>query len=170
MYKPARMREYMKDALYNSVAQGILKITFHHNWIIKIFWLLTLLLTLGVCIWQIVLLVFSFLEANVTTVTRSYYENPTKFPTVTICDKSFFTTDFGLEFVQETMRQNKIDFDGIFNASNLENDKVKACLKMEVVMYTRFFNFLDTATFFEKSQCPRIIAENGFKIKKQYAF
>ena len=128
MYKPEKMREYMKDALYNSVAQGILKITFHHNWAIKFFWLISLSLTLGVCIWQIVLLILSFFESNVTTVTRSFYENPTKFPTVTICDKSFFTTDFGFEFVQETMRQNNIDFNDIFNGSNLSSDQVKDLL------------------------------------------
>jgi hypothetical protein len=125
MYTPGTMREYMKDALYNSVAQAILKITYHHNWIVKIFWLFMLLLTLGVCLWQIALSVFSYLEANVSTVTRAYYENPTKFPTVTICDKSFFTTDYGFEFVQETMRQNGFDYDEIFNASFLDQARVK---------------------------------------------
>ena len=89
----------IKETLYNSTAQTIIKICQTKHQILKFFLLIFILTTSGICAYLIVDCIMTFLQFNVITTSRTYFETPSLFPTITICNYNIFSTDFAYNFL-----------------------------------------------------------------------
>jgi hypothetical protein len=53
--------------------------------------------------------VFSYFKYDVITVTKRNFDFPAPFPTVTVCNKNMFTTDFALELLVRQINASKLN-------------------------------------------------------------
>ncbi len=74
----AKIKSLIKETLYNSLAQAIIKI--------KETLLICVLASSGLCSYLIIELVLAFLSYGVNTTSRTLYETPALFPKITICN------------------------------------------------------------------------------------
>ena len=113
------LKEITNDVFSTSTMHGLSRIIKTKNWIIKIIWLIFLLTSIGAFINYSIESLYDFLDYKVTTEIRTIYETPTIFPTVTICNKNMFTTDFGIEAIRLTM--NDLNIPDILNYTVFAN-------------------------------------------------
>ena len=59
----------------------------------KYLWIIILVLLSGITFWSIVKIIFEYFNYEVVSKFTVTYENPTKFPTITICNNNPFTTN-----------------------------------------------------------------------------
>ena len=111
------IQDKVKEVLYNSAAQGSIKIVLSKNIPIKILWIVCLLATISICSYMVIEGVFAFFNYDVTTKIRYISEIPTHFPAVTICNKHRFSSSKGYEFLVNKI--NKKEIPDIFNISKL---------------------------------------------------
>jgi hypothetical protein len=105
----------IKDNLGNSASQGLIKIFKSKYIIIKCIWFLSLLLAMGISSYLVIETVLDYLDFGVTTKIRTIQEIP-YFPTVTICSKNKFSTDYSLQYLKDLI--NKHQFADLFSKSN----------------------------------------------------
>ena len=98
----------LKEILYNSLAQAILKIALTPYVILKAILLVFVLAAVGFVSYLIIQTMLTFLEYNVSTTSRTIYEMPTLFPKVTFCNLNDFTTEYAYNLTQTGI------FDGEF--------------------------------------------------------
>jgi len=101
--KPKLKREaivmrLVKETLYNSAAQALLKIYETPSKIVKLFWCVCLLGACSLCAYFVVESLVLFFSYEVSTKTRTYTETSSLFPKVTICNKNVFTTKYAFDF------------------------------------------------------------------------
>ncbi len=77
----------LKEVLYNSTAQAILKIKNTPHTLIKLFWSACLLFLCTYSSYAIIDSLLVYFSYQVFTITKTIYETPTLFPKVTICNK-----------------------------------------------------------------------------------
>ena len=111
------IQDKVKEVLYNSAAQGSIKIILSKNISIKILWTICLLATISICSYMVVEGVFAYFNYDVTTKIRYISEIPTRFPTVTICNKHRFSSWQAYDFL--TSKINKKETPDIFNISKI---------------------------------------------------
>jgi hypothetical protein len=99
--KDNRVGILIKETLYNSAAQAIVKIYESPFFTIKIFLLASVLVSSSLCSYLILELIVSYLSYSVVTVSRTLYETPALFPKVTICNVNPFTTQYAVEFIRK---------------------------------------------------------------------
>lgn len=78
----AQIKCLLKEVLYNSTAQAILKIFFTRHKVIKIIWALCLALTCSTCAPLLLRNFLSYFSYDVITTSRTIFETPTLFPKV----------------------------------------------------------------------------------------
>ena len=95
----------IKEALYNSLSQSIIKPIETPYIFLKTFLFVCIIATTGLCSCLIVELALSFLSYGVTTTSRTLYETTTvTFPKLTICNINPFTTEYASQFLQKINR------------------------------------------------------------------
>jgi len=102
----------LKEILYNSLAQAILKIALTPYVILKAILLAFVLASVGFVSYLIMQTMLTFLEYNVSTTSRTIYEMPTLFPKVTFCNLNDFTTEYAYNLTQMGV------YDGEFLSAN----------------------------------------------------
>ena len=110
-----------KEVLLNSTSHGLPNILRNESIAIKTVWLIFLLTSTALCSYLCIQSILAYYKYDVTTKTRRIYESPTLFPTIGICTKQTYSTDFGLEFLKKVIP--KYNYDDIFNESIYENYK-----------------------------------------------
>jgi hypothetical protein len=111
-----------KEVLLNSTSHGLPNILRNENKIIKITWTIFLLISTALCSYLVIQSISSYLKFDVTTKTRRIYESPTLFPTIRICNRQLYTSDYAIEFLKNVI--NKYKFDDIFNESVYDKYRV----------------------------------------------
>ena len=92
----------LKELLYNSVAQSILRIFDRKKCKpIKIFIFFSVLLSSCLSSFLIIQSIMSYFSYPVTTTTRNVSQNKILFPKITICNWHQFTTEFALDFLKQ---------------------------------------------------------------------
>jgi hypothetical protein len=109
-----QIKSLIKETLYNSTAQAIIKIIETPIFTLKIFLFLCVIFSSGVCSYLIVQLILSYLSYGVSTTTRTLYEAPALFPKITICNTIPFTTPNAMEFIKQINKEVNSTID-IFN-------------------------------------------------------
>ena len=94
------VQELSKQILYNSSCQGLIKIFGHKQVLIKTLWVIFLIISTALCSYLVLTSIAEYLNFDVTTKIRKNKEDQTEFPTITICNKNFFTTDYAFEFLK----------------------------------------------------------------------
>jgi acid-sensing ion channel 2 len=165
-----KLKSLVKETLYNSAAQAIIKITETPCYTLKIFLLVCVIASGGICSYLIIELIMGYLSYNVSTTSRTSYETPATFPKVTICNVNPFTTQYAVEFLKRINKDvnslrnvsgdifneekmSKLDFTtkagllkyinwlGIYQMNGLnETEKRKLSHPLEETMYSCSFN------------------------------
>ena len=125
------MKQLLKEVLYNSIAQAILKIIWSPNKVIKVFLTASVLVSSGLSGFLVIQSILSYFKYEVITMTRTIYEMPTLYPKVTICMTSKYMSKNALDFLREINHQveptvdvfdsqtfNKLSYDNKTNILN----------------------------------------------------
>ncbi len=99
------IKSLIKDTLYNSFAQAIFKILETQYFSLKGFIFFYITTSSGLCSYLILQLVMNYFNYDVSTTTRTFYEIPSKFPKVTICNTYPFTTQYAAEFLKQVNKE-----------------------------------------------------------------
>ena len=106
------------DTLINSTSHGLPNILRNENKIIKIIWTFFLLISAALCSYLCIQSTLAYYNYDVTTKTRRIYESQTLFPSIRICNKQIYTSDYAIDFLKNVI--NKYEFDNIFDESVYE--------------------------------------------------
>ena len=99
--KNEEIKNLLKEVLYNSLAQAIIKIILTPHFFLKIILLLFVLGTSGYTSYLVIQSIVNYFNYEVTTSSRTIYEMPTLFPKVTFCNVNAFTTEYAYNLVQQ---------------------------------------------------------------------
>jgi hypothetical protein len=91
----------LKEHLTNEMFGTILHAYHTPHIVLKIFLVLFLLIAVGLFSYTTVNLILSFLDYEVTTLSREFYETPVTFPKVSICNINTFTTKYSFDLFQQ---------------------------------------------------------------------
>ena len=91
----------LKEHLTCEMYDAFIKMIETHHWILKIFLGIFLLAANALNAYMTIGLILTYLQYDVISTSRTFYETPSKFPMVTICNQNPFTTLNGLSFVNE---------------------------------------------------------------------
>ena len=80
-----QIKQILIKGLSNEAIQSLLKIFFSTNFVIRLFWLLCILVSMGLCSYLVIQSIFSYLSYGVSTSTKNVVENPTDLPKITFC-------------------------------------------------------------------------------------
>jgi hypothetical protein len=118
----AKIKSLIKETLYNSLAQAIIKIIETPYFTLKTFLLICVLASSGFCSYLVIELILSYFSYGVNTTSRTLYETPALFPKITICNVNPFTTEYAFEFIKKVNKDSgefsEID---IFNETQMDN-------------------------------------------------
>ena len=113
--KRETINNILKERLYNSFAQAILKIFVTPYPILKVFLFVIVIGTTGLASYLVIRSLMDYLNYGVTTTSRTIYETPTLFPKVTFCNLNLYTTEYAFNLTQK----------GILFGNNLSNEEKK---------------------------------------------
>ena len=112
------IKSLIKETLYNSTAQSIIKIIETPCLALKVYLLLCVILSSSLCSHLLIQLILSYFSHSVSTASRTLYETPSTFPKITICNLNPFSTKYALEFLKKINKELQLDFD-IFNETKM---------------------------------------------------
>ena len=95
------------NVLSNSTMHGLSNVINSKSLILKIMWLTFLILCITFFTKFSLDSIADYLDYDVTTKIRRVYESPTIFPSISICNKNKFTTDFGIETIKKIINKYK---------------------------------------------------------------
>ena len=96
-HKKEFIKFLLKDVLYNSLAQAIIKIILTPYLIIKVFLGISVLVSTILTSYLVIQSIMTYLSYGVITTSRTIYENPASFPEVTFCNVNWRTTQYAYE-------------------------------------------------------------------------
>ena len=118
--RPSQLATLAKETLYNSTAQSIFKLFDTRNSLLKLIIVLYLIMSSSLSAYLIIKSYMSFLSYEAYTTTTTAYDIPSKFPTVTICNRAQFTTEAAIEFLKKINRQILPNID-VFDENLMKN-------------------------------------------------
>ena len=130
-------RQLLKEILYNSTCQAILKIYESPSLIIKVFWLSCLLGACSLCSYFVIEALTEFFHYQVNLSSRTYFETSSLFPKVTLCNKNLFTTKYAYELANG---RPYTDFINYINFNLNDSEREKLAHKFEHVLLDCSFN------------------------------
>jgi hypothetical protein len=123
--KSEQIQELIKEILFNSTSQALLKIYQTPSKIVKIFWCVCLLCACSLCAYFVFVSLITFVTYEVSTKTRSYTEQTSLFPKVTFCNKNMFTTKYAYELTNASyMSYDELVYTANFKLNDTERDKL----------------------------------------------
>ena len=97
------------DCALSSTSHGIPNILRNKRKPIKFIWIICFLVATGVCIYSIIVSITSYFEFNYATNIQKVFQNPIKFPAITICNQNAFTTKAAIAYVQSYLNSSGIE-------------------------------------------------------------
>ena len=110
----------IKDTLYNSLAQSIIKLIQTPHKILEIFIVLSLICTGSLSIYMIIDTLTLFFNREVYTTIRTINEQSSPFPKITLCNYNQFTSKYSVEFIRSINAQVNSSVD-IFDSKSMKN-------------------------------------------------
>ena len=101
LIKMSAIKESVKNAMEYSTFHAIPNIARTKRTSVKVMWILILILSSTVCSYLVFKTIVQYFSFEVVTKFSVVYENPTKFPTVTVCNLNPYVTDSAFEFFGE---------------------------------------------------------------------
>ena len=103
----------VKDYLYNSLAQALIKIFTSPHLVHKCLLILFVVWTSGLASYMVIKSILEYFNYGVTTTSRRIYETSTLFPKVTFCNVNKLTTSyaFNLSTQMKTFNENNLDLE-----------------------------------------------------------
>jgi hypothetical protein len=89
-----KVKELTKETLYNSLAQAIIKIPETPHIFLKVFLFIFVCIACGLASFLIIQSISEYLSYQVTTTSRTIYENPTLFPKISFCNINKYATKY----------------------------------------------------------------------------
>ena len=136
----------LKEVLYNSIAQAIIKIAQTPHKTLKVFLLVSVCASTGVCSFLVIKTLLAYFSYGVNTTSRTIFEEPTEFPMVTICNQSPFTTDYSLEFLQSVNSQVSPQA-SLFSIDQMSNLSLSSRMLLKSQVFTRAITTMNSKTF-----------------------
>ena len=114
------IKALIKEALYNSVAQAIIKAFQTPHVVLKLFLFACILFSGTITSYLIAQSILTYLSYGVSTTSRTLYETSAVFPKITVCNRNQFTTPFAFEFLRNL---SIIEFNGVdmFDSNQMQN-------------------------------------------------
>ena len=132
------IKKNLIESLSNTTTHGIPKIMKSDNRFTQIMWLLFVVGSSALCGGLIAESVISYLEYDVNTKIRSISDLPTIYPTITVCNKFMFTTEFAYEYLKNITTEygltNIFDYSENGTMSQLSIDN-----QTEKILETKFY-------------------------------
>ena len=129
--KREQINNLIKEVLYNSLAQSIIKIVQTPNLLLKIYLFTFVVISSGLTCYLIIQSINNYLSFQVITTYRTFYETAALFPQVTFCNLNKYTTKFAFDF-SET---NKSD------ANLTSQEKKNLSHMLDRILFNCFFNY-----------------------------
>ena len=114
-----RIKKLYSDSTLSSTCHGIANIIRSSNLSIKIMWIIFIIISAGLCSFMIIDNIMSYLKYEVSTKTRVIIEYEPFFPTITICNINFLTSNFATKSI-EKYKENHKDFNPLSDFFKLE--------------------------------------------------
>jgi hypothetical protein len=133
--KSEKVKNLLKEILYNSLAQAIINLILTPHAVLKIFLIACVLASTGLASYLVIEAIMNFLDYGVTTTSRIIFQNPTLFPKVTFCNVNWFTTEYAYNLTQEGHEDGKA-----YRLSNNEKKKLGHSLE-DILIRCKFNNF-----------------------------
>jgi hypothetical protein len=93
------IKTLLKESLYNSLAQAIVKILQTPHYTLKLLLSLFVLATSCLASFLVIKSILDYFSYQVITTTRTIHEMPTEFPKITICNLNKYATKYAWEYV-----------------------------------------------------------------------
>lgn len=110
--EPKPKRNYILDIIFStcvdSTAHGFGPIIRRDNLVIRLFWIVCLLTSAGVCIWMVSMSIMSYFDYETVSKTEKVHLTLTEFPAVTICNTNTFLTNESLDFINNILIEAKV--------------------------------------------------------------
>jgi hypothetical protein len=147
--KKHRIKNLIKNVLYNSFAQALYKIFTTNRFVLKTFLLIFVLASTCLASFMVISVIINYFTYGVVTTTRTLNEIPSKFPQITICNYNMFTTEYALEFLRnmsESMKKTKNDAN-IFSKNEVLNKSYQTMMPKVTVFYKRLISYVNSDSF-----------------------
>ena len=95
-----KLKNVFIEWLKSSTCHGYSNILKARCFFVKIIWILFSVVSTGLCAYMVRQNIINFMENEVVTKTRIINNYIADFPTITICNMNFFTTDFSINFTR----------------------------------------------------------------------
>ena len=112
------LKNLLHDHLTNEMFTAIQEVVYTPHILLKLFLIVFLLGAYALAAYTTIDLLLDYLTYGVTVTVRSFYETPTKFPAVTICNLNPFTSEYGLSVLKKANQQIQAPID-IFNVNDM---------------------------------------------------
>ena len=105
------IKTLLKESLYNSLAQAIVKILQTPHYTLKLLLSLFVLATSCLASFLVIKSILDYFSYQVITTTRTIHEMPTEFPKITICNLNKYATKYAWEYVtNDTIKKDEEKF------------------------------------------------------------
>ncbi len=91
----------LKNDIRTEIYELIIKIFHTPNYIIKAYLFIVSIVSVGLACYLLLQSIWSYLDYQVITTSRTIFETPTTFPKITICNSKMFTTQYGLDILKQ---------------------------------------------------------------------
>ena len=115
-----KIKALAKETLYNSTAQSILCFLETKNVLLKLVLFIFLAFASGFTSLLVIKSILSYLSFEVFTTTITYFETPTEFPAVKICNRNQFTTEFAFQYLKD-LNKNILQASDLFDEMTAKN-------------------------------------------------
>jgi len=105
--KKATILALIKEVLYNSLAQAVIKIILTPHLLIKAVLTVCVLCSTGLASYLVIQSIIEYFTYGVTTASRTIFETPTLFPKVTFCNVNKYTTEFAFNYTTFLSKKHK---------------------------------------------------------------
>jgi hypothetical protein len=112
------LKDLLHDHLTNEMFTAIQEVVYSPHIFLKFFLILFLLGAYALAAYTTIDLLLDYLTYGVTVTVRSFYETPTKFPAVTVCNLNPFTSEYGLSVLKKVNKQMQPPIN-IFNLNDM---------------------------------------------------
>ncbi|RNA05708.1 acid-sensing ion channel 4 [Brachionus plicatilis] len=88
----------LKEHLSSSTVHGLSKINNSQTTLSRVIWIIGFFVAVGCCSFMLIQNISEYLKYETTTKIETKFELSPVFPTVTVCNVNFFTSDYAIEF------------------------------------------------------------------------
>ena len=130
-----QVTDVIKEVMYNSFAQAIIKIFQTSHKLVGVFLAIFVIAMLSLSAYLVISAFLSFFSYEVSSMSRTHFELPAVFPKITFCNNNPFQSEYALEFLLNIIDEHHLD--NIFDANQVSdmNATAKAELAENIFEY-----------------------------------